>query len=155
MSDDNQVPSADISYNEQFARGMAAFEKYDFAASLAILEQLPPFARPPLALSAMARCIAETRGEYKVAANLCHEAIKKDPKNTEHYFHQGRILILAGRKKDAIWVFRMGLRHSKHKGIIDALGELGIRRPPPIQFLERSNPVNKMLGIIMARLNLR
>src|SRR5512140_2299038 len=102
MSYDNHVSSEENPSSEQLVHGMAAFEKNDFAAALANLEQLPPFARPPHVLSALARCIAELRGEYKVAANLCHEAIKKDPKNSDHYFHQGRILILAGRKKDAI-----------------------------------------------------
>lgn len=152
---DPQPSATDASLNELLADGMAAFEKNDFAAALTALEKLPPFARPTLALSALALCIAEVKGTYKIATNLCHEAIKKDPKTPEHYYRQGQILLLAGRKKDAIWVFRMGMRHGKHKGIINALGELGIRRPPPLQFLDRTNPVNKLIGIVLARLNLR
>jgi len=127
----------------------------DYAAALAAIEQIPLSARTPLVLSAYALCMAAVKGSYKSAVNLCHEAIKKDPKNSEHYYRQGRILLLAGRRKDAIWVLRMGLRHGRHKEILETLAALGIRRPPPINFLARSNPFNKYLGLLLAKLNLR
>ena len=127
----------------------------DYAAALAAVEQIPLSARTPLVLSAYALCMAAVKGSYKSAVNLCHEAIKKDPKNSEHYYRQGRILLLAGRRKDAIWVLRMGLRHGRHKEILETLAALGIRRPPPINFLARSNPFNKYLGLLLAKLNLR
>jgi hypothetical protein len=127
----------------------------DYDSALARLELIPAVSRPPLALSAYALCRAELKGDFKNSVNLCHEAIKKEPKNAEHYFRQGRILLLAGRKKDAVWVLRMGLRHGRHRGIIELLGSLGIRRPPPIRFLARSNPLNKYLGILLTRMNLR
>lgn len=140
---------------EQLSNATAAMEKKNYAVALAELEQIPPFARTPSVLSAYALCLAEVKGTYKTATNLCHEAIKKEPKNPEHYFRQGQILLLANRKKDAIWVMRMGLRHGRHAGIIDCLGRLGVRRPPPIEFLDRSNPINKYLGLLLSRLNLR
>lgn len=127
----------------------------EFRAALAAVEKIPAEARTPLALSAEALCLAQVKASYKSAANLCHEAIKKDPKNPEHYYRQGRILLLAGRKKDAVWVLRMGLRHGRHREIIETLASMGIRRPPPIPFLPRSNPLNKYLGKLLARLNLR
>lgn len=127
----------------------------DYVSALAALEQIPLMARTPLVLSAYALCMAEVKGASKNAVNICHEAIKKDPKNPEHYYRQGRILILSGRKKDSIWVLRMGLRHGRHRGIIDTLGSLGIRRAPPLDFLPRSNLLNRVLGLLLTRLNLR
>jgi len=127
----------------------------DYVSALAALEQIPLMARTPLVLSAYALCMAEVKGASKNAVNICHEAIKKDPKNPEHYYRQGRILILSGRKKDSIWVLRMGLRHGRHRGIIDMLGSLGIRRAPPLDFLPRSNLLNRVLGLLLTRLNLR
>lgn len=127
----------------------------NYPAALNEIEKIPLAARPPLLLSAQALCIAEVKGAFKTSAKLCHDAIKREPKNPEHYFRQGQILLLANRKKDAIWVLRMGLRHGRHKGIIDTLGALGIRRPPPIVFLSRSNLLNRVLGRILTRLNLR
>lgn len=127
----------------------------DYSSALAAIEQIPLPARTPLVKSAYALCLAEVEGNYKSSASICHEAIKKEPKNPEHYYRQGRILLMAGRKKDAIWVLRMGLRYGRHRGIIDTLGAMGIRRPPPIYFLNRSNPLNKYLGMLLTKLNLR
>jgi tetratricopeptide (TPR) repeat protein len=127
----------------------------DYAVALEAIEQIPLSARTPLVLSAYALCMAAVQGSYKNAVNLCHEAIKKDPKNPEHYYRQGRIFLLAGRRKDAIWVFRMGLRHGRHKEILETLAAMGLRRQPPISFLARSNPLNKYLGLLLAKLNLR
>ena len=143
------------SVNEQLASATVKLDSKDYAAALAELQQIPVAARSPLALSAYALCLAAVEGNYKVSVNSCHDAIRKDPKNPEHYFRQGRILLLAGRKKDAIWVMRMGLRHGKHKGITDTLAAFGIRRSPPLEFLPRSNVINKYLGMMLSRLNLR
>jgi hypothetical protein len=140
---------------EQLERITNSINDKDYAFALAALEEIPATDRPPAALSAYALCLAEVRRSFKTPVNICHEAIKKDPKNPEHYFRQGRILLLAGRKKDAVWVLRMGMRHGRHRGIIELLGSLGIRRPPPLKFLQRSNPVNKYLGMLLTKFNLR
>jgi predicted Zn-dependent protease len=155
MSQSVTTPHRESDLQHQVSHATQAMEQMNFSAALEELERIPPFARTPSIISAYALCLAEVKGSYKSATNLCHEAIKKEPKNPEHYYRQGRILLLAGRKKDAIWVMRMGLRHGRHKGIVDTLGSLGIRKPPPIIFLERSNPLNKYLGMLLTRLNLR
>jgi len=143
------------SISEKLARATENITAREFVTALAELQKIPVAARSPLALSAYALCLAEVEGNFKVSVNTCHDAIRKDPKNPEHYFRQGRILLLAGRKKDALWVMRMGLRHGKHKGIIDTLAAFGIRRTPPLNFLPRSNFINKYLGLMFSRLNLR
>ncbi|HZV80773.1 MAG TPA: tetratricopeptide repeat protein [Geobacteraceae bacterium] len=155
MSSEPTIAERDNEAHAQLSRALEELEKTNYASALEELEKIPLFARPPAALSAYALCLAEVKGNYKSATNICHEAIKKDPKNAEHYYRQGRILLLAGRKKDAVWVLRMGLRHGNHRGIIDCLGWLGVRRPPPLQFLDRGNPVNKYLGLLLTRLKLR
>jgi len=155
MTSEPSISERSSDAQEQLSLATEAIGKKNYAAALAELEQIPAFARTPAVLSAYALCLAEVKQSYKTATNLCHEAIKKEPKNPEHYFRQGKILLLASRKKDAIWVMRMGLRHGRHAGIIDCLGSLGVRRPPPLQFLDRSNPINKYLGLLLSRLNLR
>lgn len=155
MSEEPTTKERNSETHEQLSLATEAIGKKNYAAALAELEQIPSFARTPAVLSAYALCLAEVKGSYKTATNLCHEAIKKEPKNPEHYFRQGKILLLANRKKDAIWVMRMGLRHGRHAGIIDCLGSLGVRRPPPLGFLDRSNPINKYIGLLLTRLNLR
>ncbi len=143
------------SIEQQVEQISQRIQNNDYAAALEAIQKIPLAARAPLVLSAHALCMAEVKGSYKISANLCHEAIKKDPKNPEHYYRQGRILFLAGRKKDAIWVLRMGLRHGRHKEILETLASMGIRRTPPINFLSRSNPLNKYLGLLLSKLKLR
>jgi predicted Zn-dependent protease len=155
MSSDASIGSRDSEVQEQLSLATKELDNFNYVAALAELERIPLFARTPTTLSAYALCLAEVKGTFKTATNMCHDAIKREPKNPEHYFRQGRILLLAGRKKDAIWVMRMGLRHGKHKGILDLLGRMGIRKPPPLMFLERSNPLNKYLGMLLTRLNMR
>lgn len=149
----NEVNQSDL--DRQLEEISRYIDNREFRAALTAVEKIPPAARTPLAVSAQALCMAEVKASYKSAADLCHEAIKKEPKNPEHYYRQGRILMLAGRKKDAVWVLRMGLRHGRHKEIIEALASMGIRREPPLPFLSRSNPLNKYLGKLLAKLNLR
>jgi len=149
----NEFSQSDIKLQVEEISGCIGNGNY--RAALAAVEQIPLAARTPLALSAYALCTAVLKATYKSSVNLCHEAIKKDPKNPEHYYRQGRIFILAGKRKDAIWVLRMGLRHGRHKEILETLASMGIRRPPPLSFLSRSNPLNKYLGKLLAKLNLR
>ena len=145
----------DSDLTSQLSRINEMLERGEYSSALQEINQLPAFERTPLIVSAQALCLAEVKKEFKTAITMCHDAIKKDPKNPEHYYRQGKILILSGRKKDSIWVFRMGLRHGKHKGIIETLGSMGVRRPPPFNFLSRSNPLNKYLGKLLTRLNMR
>lgn len=155
MSSDASIGTRDSEIQDQLSLATQELGKNNYVAALAELERIPLFARTPTILSAYALCLAEVKGTFKTATNMCHDAIKKEPKNPEHYYRQGRILLMAGRKKDAIWVMRMGLRHGKHQGILESLGRMGIRKPPPLQFLDRSNPVNKYLGLLLSRLNIR
>ena len=149
----NEMSQSDIKRQVEEISGY--IDNSDYRAALAAVEQIPLAARTPPALSAYALCTAVLKSTYKSSVNLCHEAIKKDPKNPEHYYRQGRILILAGKRKDAVWVLRMGLRHGRHKAILETLASMGIRRPPPLSFLSRSNPFNKYLGKLLTKLNLR
>jgi len=155
MTSESTHSQATSATQEQLQRIEEMLEDKDYATVLDLIEQIPAVARTPQLLSAYALSLAAVKRSFKTAANICHDAIKREPKNPEHYYRQGRILLQANRRKDAIWVLRMGLRHGRHRGIIDTLGSLGIRRPPPIPLLSRSNPLNKYLGIFLTRLNLR
>ncbi|HXC93805.1 MAG TPA: hypothetical protein VN652_07315, partial [Geobacteraceae bacterium] len=125
MSSEQGNTIDDSELTSQLARINESLESRDYSSALNLINQLKTFDRTPLIMSAQALCMAEVKKEFKPAVNICHEAIKKDPKNPEHYYRQGKILILSGRKKDSIWVLRMGLRYGKHKGIIDLLGAMG------------------------------
>lgn len=103
----------------------------------------------------VAYCLALETGDTEIASSICLGAVRSDPKDSEIYLNLGRIYLLGGKKKAAIRIFRLGLRNGRNDLITTELVKLGIRRPPPIRFLKRENPLNKYLGIMLARLGLR
>ena len=125
------------------------------AEALPIFQELSGRIRHPLVYSGMAYCLAKERGLYAEAVSLCKDAVRQDPREPLHFFYLGKVHLLAGQKKDAIRIFRMGLRHGRCPDIVAELNRLGMRRPPVLTFLPRTNPINKFLGIAMAKLRLR
>lgn len=102
-----------------------------------------------------ALCIAKERGQVRKAILLCKEAIQREPDNSAHYLNLGRIYLFSRKKAEAIVIFREGLSHETNEQIIEELNNLAPRKPPVIPFLNRNNPINKYLGIILKILGLR
>jgi tetratricopeptide (TPR) repeat protein len=111
--------------------------------------------RLPVYCSNLAFCLAKEKRDFKQAIALCNEAIKNEPKKSTHFLNLGRVYLLAGQKKDAIRFLRMGLRYERNREIITELEMLGARKKPPIPFLNRGNPMNKYLGIILGKMGMR
>jgi tetratricopeptide (TPR) repeat protein len=144
-----ELPMNDIERLRQLVRQGKTLQ------ALALSERLNPEEENSPLISLYAYCIARERGQIRKAIELCRRAIQSDPENTTHYYFLGKIHLLSGNKKMAIEVFRQGLTLGPDQDIISELNKLGIRKPPPIKFLKRSNPVNKYLGLFLSRLNLR
>ncbi len=140
---------------EHFTMGMESLKNGDTGTALECLEKAVLLERNPLYCSNLAICLAKEKREFKKAISLCNEAIKKDPKNSLHFLHLGRIYLLANQKRDAIRIFNMGLRFGENRDIIAELNRFDRRRSPLIPFLDRGHPVNKILGKLTYRLGLR
>jgi len=66
------------------------------------------------------------------------------------YLNLGRVYLAAGKKKDAIDAFKKGLQYNGgYNAILKKLKKLGMRNRPPVPFLDRSNPINKYLGMVL------
>jgi tetratricopeptide (TPR) repeat protein len=111
--------------------------------------------KTPLICSYLAYCRAKIEGVYREAVDICMDARKADPKNSDIYLNLGRIHLLAGNRKMAIHTFRLGLRYERNSRIINELKALGQRKAPPFPFLNRSNLINKYLGKLMTKFSLR
>lgn len=141
--------------NELFQKGLEALANGDMIRALSGFEKALELEDNPAFYSYFALCIAKERGQVKKAISLCEEALRKDTENTAHYLNLGKVLLHAGNRDDAIMVFRGGLKYGIDTLITDELNKLGTRKPPVIPFLNRDNPINKYLGIILKRLGLR
>ncbi len=97
-------------------------------------------------------CKALRGGEIGLGLELCTRAIKKEFFKAEFYLNLGRVYMAAGNKKGAIKVFKKGLRYDQgNEELYKALTGLGFRTRPVIPLLDRANPMNKFLGILIRR----
>ncbi|MGO9014296.1 MAG: tetratricopeptide repeat protein [Dissulfurispiraceae bacterium] len=144
-----------VTPEELFNKGLEALAGGKMIPALASFEKALELEDNPAFYSYFALCIAKERGQVRKAIKLCEEALQKDRENTAHYLNLGKILLHAGNRDDAIIAFRAGLKYGTDLLIIDELNKLCIRKPPVISFLNRNNPINKYLGIILKKLGLR
>jgi tetratricopeptide (TPR) repeat protein len=117
------------------------------------LEQYPD---DPFLLSYFGCLDAVSNKNYSSGIDACLLAIgnlkKKVPFGEEFmypvfYLNLGRAYLAAGKKKEALEAFRKGIDiDGKDKELLWEIKRLGLRRTPPIPFLDRSNPINKYIG---------
>jgi len=142
-----QVDSlAELEVAELFKLGTEALDMKDYATARRYLQAAVERERTPNNLSQYALALAAHTREIEPSIILCQEAVKLEPKNPEHFLRLGTVYLVAGRKKEAIRIFRLGLRVGKHPTISRWLQVLGDRKKPVLPFLDRTNPINKYLG---------
>lgn len=146
---------ADAEAERLFEKGLEALATGNTLSALSCFEKALQIEDRPEYSSHFAFCAAKERGQVQLAVTLCEKAIVREKENSVHYLNLGRIYLIAGRKADAIRVFRSGLEIEADRDIIEELNRLGTRKPPALPFLKRSNPINKYLGILIRRSRLR
>lgn len=112
----------------------------------------------PLIMSYFGALSARAGKNRKRAVGLCQTAIRTYKDNFPHgrksyfgtlYLNLGRAYMAIGDKQGAVASLETGLRYDpKSKDINREFITMGIRQAPPIPFLERSNPINKQLGML-------
>ncbi len=66
------------------------------------------------------------------------------------YLNLGRACVAAGKKKDALEAFNKGLKYdNSNRELQKEVRALGKRGAAPVSFLDRSNPINKYIGLIL------
>ena len=147
------------SMEDQFQKllkdGIAAVRAGNTSQALKLLEEAAELDESPELVSHLAYCLAKEKQDVTSALSLAKSALREEPWNSTHYLNLGRIYLLAGRRKDAIQIFRDGLLHEHNPRIKEELARLGSRKYPVIASLPREHPFNRMLGKIFARLKLR
>lgn len=140
---------------QEFAKGLTALQHNHLYLALNCFEQAMLLERTPECCSYMAYCIAKARNNYDEATMLAREALAKEPTNSLHYLHLGRILLMARKRQEALEVYRNGIPYDSSGDIIIELERLGRRSPPVFSRLHRDHPLNKYSGLALSRLGLR
>jgi len=107
-------------------------------------------------------CLYSIAGKkHKEGIKMCRDAIKQLDSSVSlerevyypaFYLNLGRAYLGAGKKREAVTAFNLGLKADpKDQDIIKELKKLGSRRRQPVPFLDRSNPINKYMGLLMGK----
>ena len=99
---------------------------------------------------------------YKFGIETCLRAIEMLNETTPFgqeifyptfYLNLGRAHLASKNKESAVRAFQKGLSYDKeNKDILWEITKLGARRRPLIPYLERGNPINKYIGVLLHKL---
>lgn len=139
--------------NENGELGLAYMKEENFLEAIRYLERamgsddsagLSPV---PAVVSAYGLCVGIVRKQWSESIRLCRKAVEADALNIELYYNLGRAYLGAGRKADAVRALNQGLTiNERHRAIRGLMSRMGDRRKPAIEFLPRSNGINRVLG---------
>ncbi len=118
------------------------------------------YTEDPFLLSYFGYLTASLEGRYRNGIESCKRAIELFEKkslnglddvderlNAILYVNLGRAYLAGGKKKDAFDSLQKGLLFDKqNRDILEELERLGIRKYVPVSFLDRSHPINTLLG---------
>ncbi len=150
----NQQYESDKAHKE-YQRAVLELRSGNTLAALARVEAALKLHDEPAWYPCLGFCIAKERGHIMKGLALCQDAVAREPDHSEHYYYLARVLLVAGRKPEAISVLRKGLAHGDSAAARQLLHELGIRKPLLFPQLHRDNPLNKYVGMLFSRLGLR
>lgn len=139
----------------EYQRARRALDSGNVMAALLLLESALRHQDNPQWHAMLGYCIAKERGQVARGLELCRSALEQYPDNAEYYYFYGRLLLMADQKAEAVQALRQGFACSENVSILKLLQELGTRKAPPISWLHRNNPLNKYLGLLLARIGLR
>ncbi len=131
-------------------------EKSEYARATALLDDaLKIVPKNAVYMSHKGYCTAML-GMVSEGESMCRRAIQVTPYTPILYVNLGRILLSQGKRHEA----RQEFLHAYELDDTDAaagreLLAMGVRRTPPIPFLERTHPVNIWLGKLRYRLKQR
>lgn len=91
--------------------------------------------------------LAVVERRFDRALELCRSAAKEEFFNPELYHNLARVHLAFGFKAEAIRYLRRGLMiDPANIPMTEDLVQLGMRQAPPLRFLPRRHPVNRLLG---------
>jgi tetratricopeptide (TPR) repeat protein len=158
-----RIVSQNKKYSDYIKEVEALLRKNNQKEALKLLtDALDHYPNNPFIWSYQGFLEASVNKKYSKGVNTCRHAFKilseQMPFGEEFFFpilylNLGKAYLAAKKKKDAYDSFKKGLEIDvSNKELLSELRKLGLRREPPISFLDRSNPLNKYIGKLMYKL---
>ena len=150
---DRIEPGADA--QELRRKGLEAVNRQLYFLGRCCFEQALALEDTPETASDLAYCQAKSGGDCQAAQQTAEQSLQRDPDNPRIHLNLGRVQILAGAKSQGLDTLRKGVQLGGGAEFMAELASCGTRTPPPIKSLPRSHPLNRYLGLMMDRLNLK
>ena len=127
-----------------------------FQAAMAI-EQNRGVGRPQMRyLSFYGLSLAHSPRSTQEAVRACEEAAREESFNPDLFLNLGKVYLRSGKRTRALETFERGLRlDPKHRDLRTALRKTDRRSNPAVSGLDRSHPLNRLLGRIRYSLTTR
>lgn len=136
-----------------FSKGLSAASRGNHVEALAYIEAAMRIeeragARIPMTyLSYYGLSLSRCSNRLRKARELCERAVRAEFYNPDLYLNLGHVCVRSEDRRGAFYAFVRGLKlNSRHPGLVKALRRLGIRKRPVVRFLDRGNPINRVLA---------
>lgn len=143
------------SYAELMEKGLEALEQHSSVEALIFFEQADSQQCTAMSRSYLAYCLSKVKHQHRRAISLCKSAMRDEPLNADHYLNLGRIYLLAGKRSQAMHIFRRGIKLGPDPKLIAELEKFDRRQPPLFSSLHRSHPFNHYTGKVLSFIGLR
>jgi Flp pilus assembly protein TadD len=149
----NDIRNETFESQELFRRAEVNIQRRNFDKARELLnEALKISPENPIYLSYFGLCLG-MMGDLTEGEKLCRKAAHLSPVSPIILVNLGRILLEQGLRKEARDQFSRAydLDNTNSAAALELSG-MGVRRPPVISFLPRSNVLNKVLGKVRHRM---
>ena len=109
----------------------------------------------PKARSYLAYCRAKINYEFADSLKVCVQALKEEPRTSDHYINLSRIYLLINKRGSAYKAILKGLKVAPHPQLTQEFRKFEKRRLPVFSSLPRDHFLNRNLGKLLARVGLR
>ena len=97
--------------------------------------------------------LAQAHRATPESVQACEMAARNEPYNPDLMLNLGRVYLLTGKLTLALATLERSRRMAPwHKAIAIELAKVDRRSPPPLRFLHRDHPLNRVLGKLRAGL---
>lgn len=155
MKDPWSAVHAEVQLHPDFIQGQRSFRQGDLKTALACFKSA---CQSTADVDLHAHLYASYLGYTQVllndisGLNLCRRAAAEESRRGEVFENLVRAELKLGHRKQACEALRRGLRVDRTNPALKALrAEMGFRRSPVLGFLDRDNPLNRLLGKLTYR----
>lgn len=132
------------------AQGLAAFAARDLEAAHRLFERAHRRdTRHSRAMSWYGVTLVLVERNSSLGVSLCDQAVRQAGAEPDLALNQARVHLALNQRERAVKALFRGLDlRPGEPALLAAQRAMGVRRPPVISFLARSNPLNRLLGRI-------